>query len=70
MIIAVAVHPAYAVLRARLVWRERNLPEREYEYQQIFDRLQDEFFDYLARKSRGAFVQEMTQGEHDSDGNT
>ncbi|MDK3075557.1 hypothetical protein QO034_21040 [Sedimentitalea sp. JM2-8] len=50
--------------------RWKDLPDRADEYQKIFDRLQDEFLDYLSGKTREAFLRPLQQGMKDNGRNS
>ncbi|KUJ85245.1 hypothetical protein AVO45_17230 [Ruegeria marisrubri] len=50
--------------------RWKDMPNRADEYQKIYDRLQDEFLDYLGRETRAAFVQSFKQRIKDDGRNT
>ncbi len=50
--------------------RWRDMPQRFDEYQRIFDRLQDEFLDYLTRKTREAFFRPLKEGMKDNGRNS
>lgn len=50
--------------------RWRDMPQRADEYQRIVDRLQNEFLDYLTRKTREAFLRPLTEGMKDNGRNS